>query len=108
MQDISGRTVLRAILMTSVSAVAMSLGSVALAQDAPPADGDQASTDKVEKVTVTGTRLKKDEFTSPSPVQIVNPEKAEKAGSIDLAGTIQGASIAQGSSQITSAISSAF
>jgi len=108
MSSITERAGWRAILMTSVSAVAMSVGaSVAYAQDAPPPPADEA--DKpVEKVTVTGTRLKKNEFTSPSPVQIVDPDKAEKRGSIDTATTIQSSSVAKGSAQITSAISSAF
>lgn len=110
-----GRAHWRTILMTSVSAVAISVGAPnAVAQDAPaqpaPAAGEtQPAEDKpVEKVTVTGTRLKKNEFTSPSPVQIVDPRKAERAGSIDTATTIQSSSVAQGSAQITSAISSAF
>jgi iron complex outermembrane receptor protein len=108
MSSITERAGWRAILMTSVSAVAMSVGaSVAFAQDAAPPPAEEA--DKpVEKVTVTGTRLKKNEFTSPSPVQIVDPAKAEKRGSIDTATTIQSSSVAKGSAQITSAISSAF
>jgi len=107
MSSMTERAGWRAILMTSVSAVAMSVGaSVALAQETPP-PAEEA--DKpVEKVTVTGTRLKKNEFTSPSPVQIVDPDKAEKRGSIDTATTIQSSSVAKGSAQITSAVSSAF
>jgi iron complex outermembrane recepter protein len=82
--------------------------STAWAQDtAPPADGDKEE-EKVEKVTVTGSRLKKDEFSSTSPVQIIDPKTAEKKGDIDTAQTIQSAPIAAGSAQVTSAISSAF
>src|SRR6185295_13232491 len=107
----------RDVLMAGVSVVALSASATALAQEAQPPAQPGASSDeapptetdkKVEKVTVTGTRLKKNEFTSPSPVQIIDPAKAEKAGSIDTATTIQSSSVAQGSAQITSAISSAF
>lgn len=107
----------REVLMAGVSVMALSVSSPVLAQDTPatppaatpPAAGEEAKpTEKVEKVTVTGTRLKKDEFTSPSPVQIIDPRKAEKAGSVDTASTIQSSSVSKGSAQITSAISSAF
>src|SRR5262245_54735347 len=103
----------RTILMTSVSAVALTVGAqMAFAQDTPatPSSTEAPKPEEkpVEKVTVTGTRLKKNEFTSPSPVQIVDPAKAEKAGSIDTATTIQSSSVAAGSAQITSAVSSAF
>ena len=74
------------------------LSTVAWAQDAAPAGQDQADGDKkeesVEKVTVTGSRLKKDEFTSTSPVQIIDPDVAERKGDIDTAATIQSAPVA--------------
>jgi len=89
-----------------------SFTTVAWAQDAAPASQPQADQEKkeesVEKVTVTGSRLKKDEFTSTSPVQVIDPEVAERKGDIDTAATIQSAPVAAGSAQTTSAISSAF
>ena len=99
----------RAILMTGVSVVALS-SSGALAQEATPpaADATAEESAPVEKVVVTGSRLRKDEFTSPSPVQIIDPKTAEKQGTIDTATTIQSSSVAAGSAQITSAISTAF
>ncbi len=109
MIGVGGRAHWRTILMTSVSAVAISVGTPAVAQDAPAQPAAETEEEKpVEKVTVTGTRLKKNEFTSPSPVQIIDPDKAERRGSVDTASTIQSSSIAKGSAQITSAISSAF
>lgn len=84
--------------------------TVAYGQDSTAQE--QADSEKkeeaVEKVTVTGSRLKKDEFTSTSPVQIIDPKSAEKKGDIDTAATIQSSPIAAGSAQTTSAISSAF
>ena len=109
MMGLGKRADWRDVLMAGVSVVALSVSMPAAGQETPatpPADGED--TKPVEKVTVTGTRLKKDEFTSPSPVQIIDPEKAEKRGSIDTATTIQATSVAKGSAQITSAVSSAF
>jgi iron complex outermembrane recepter protein len=105
----------REVLMAGVSVAALCISSPLAAQETPtpapgaaPAAGEEPASDKVEKVTVTGTRLKKDEFTSPSPVQIIDPEKSEKQGTVDTATTIQGSSVSKGSAQITSALSSAF
>jgi iron complex outermembrane receptor protein len=61
----------RSVLLAGVSITALGLVAPAVAQDAQPAsqDDDQAASDApVEQVVVTGSRLRKDEFTSPSPV----------------------------------------
>jgi iron complex outermembrane recepter protein len=74
-----------------------------------PASEPAAEEDKSdEKVVVTGSRLRRDEFNSTSPVQVIDPAVAERKGDVDTAAAIQSAPIAAGSSQITSAISSAF
>jgi iron complex outermembrane receptor protein len=104
----------RSALMAGVSVAALGIVTPVAAQDAPPApppdSGDQVRQGDrpIEKVVVTGSRLRKDEFTSPSPVQIIDPRSAEKQGSVDTATTIQSSSVAAGSAQITSSISSAF
>ena len=99
----------RSILLAGVSVAALGMVSPLAAQDTPPpADDDQADSAPVEKVVVTGSRLRKDEFTSPSPVQIIDPSTAQKKGTVDTATTIQSSSVAAGSAQITSAISTAF
>ncbi|WP_165184671.1 TonB-dependent receptor domain-containing protein [Caulobacter soli] len=93
-------------------AVAAALGApaVALAQQAvstaseakPPADTE------VEALVVTGSRIKRNEFTSPDPIQVISADKGQMAGISSTAALLQSSTIASGSSQITSAISSAF
>lgn len=71
------------------------------------ADGSPAPVAS-DEVVVTGSRIRRSEFSSPDPIAIINPELAEKKGKIDLAQTLQSSPIAAGSTQITSALSSNF
>ncbi|MBP6012598.1 MAG: TonB-dependent receptor [Alphaproteobacteria bacterium] len=59
-------------------------------------------TKPVEKVVVTGSRLKKNEFTSSSPIQIITTEEATLEGLADTADILQSSSPAAGSQQINS------
>jgi iron complex outermembrane receptor protein len=78
--------------------------SVLSAEDvegAPPPSTEDPSA----PIVVTGSRIRRDEFSSPAPITVVNPEVAVKAGMMDTSDMIQGSPIASGSSQITAAIS---
>jgi iron complex outermembrane receptor protein len=67
----------------------------------PPASAAEDEEDKkVERVVVTGSRLKKSEFTSSSPVQIITREDAMLEGMNDTADILQGSTVASGSQQI--------
>ena len=66
------------------------------------AEGDEGT------IFVTGSRIRRDEFTSPAPLTVVNPETAVRQGLLTTADMVQGSPIAAGSSQITAAISSNF
>ncbi|MBI1365900.1 MAG: TonB-dependent receptor plug domain-containing protein [Alphaproteobacteria bacterium] len=80
-------------------------------QQVPPKSSDESNRkkgDSGEAVIVTGTRLRNSEFTSATPVQVLDPQAAQLRGQFDTAEFIQSSSIAAGSAQITSAISSAF
>lgn len=59
-------------------------------------------------IFVTGSRIRRDEFTAPAPLTIINPELAIRKGLMDTGEMIQGSPIAAGSSQVTAAISSNF
>lgn len=59
-------------------------------------------------IIVTGSRIRKSEFNSPDPVQIIDPNLAAKQGQNQVAEMLQSSSIAQGSIQITSSISNSF
>ena len=50
---------------------------------------DEAAAESMEEVVVTGSRLKRTEFDSISPLQIVNAEVSREAGLIDAAEIIQ-------------------
>lgn len=68
----------------------------------------EASEETRDQVVVTGSRIRRNEFTSASPVQVIDPTLGELRGAFDAATLIQSSSIAAGSPQITSAISSNF
>ncbi|HWW58610.1 MAG TPA: TonB-dependent receptor [Sphingopyxis sp.] len=61
-----------------------------------------------DEIIVTGSRIAKSEFTSADPVQIIDPEIAKLQGQVQLADVLQQVPAAQGSIQITSAISNRF
>lgn len=73
----------------------------------PPAEAAERQADS-NTIVVTGSRIRRNEFTSPDPVQIINPDLAEKEGRVDTGEIIQSSPIAAGSFQITDAISSNF
>lgn len=78
--------------------------AVAIAFAATPAaaqTGDDA-------IIVTGSRIAKSEFTSADPIQVIDPQTAKLQGQAQLADVLQSTPAAQGSIQITSAISNRF
>ncbi|HEU0135451.1 MAG TPA: TonB-dependent receptor [Allosphingosinicella sp.] len=84
-------------------------------EDPAAASGDIATvsepveaTSEGETITVTGSRIRRNEFNSPDPVAIIDTELAERQGQLDTGDVLQSSPIAAGSSQITSAISSNF
>lgn len=58
-----------------------------------------------DEIVVTGSRIAKSEFTSADPIQIIDVEAAKLQGQVQLADILQSAPAAQGSIQITSALS---
>lgn len=83
-----------------------------LAQDDTDTSDDSAEATSDEPsatpIIVTGSRIRRDEFSSPAPITVVDPEIAVRQGLMDTSEMIQGSPVAAGSSQITSAISSNF
>ena len=75
---------------------------------ATPEQGATTPTTSDDEIVVTGSRIRRTEFSSPDPIAIINPELAQKEGKVDLAQTLQSSPIAAGSTQITSALSSNF
>jgi iron complex outermembrane receptor protein len=95
---------LRSTILAGFAAVSMT-GAAAYAQsedeededDAPPPPRAQQTSDRI---VVTGSLLRRDEFTSSAPIQVITAEIASIEGLIDTAQILQDSSIAAGSQQI--------
>lgn len=61
-----------------------------------------------DEIIVTGSRIGKSEFTSADPIQVLDVDAARMQGQLQLADLLQSTPAAQGSIQITSAISNRF
>ncbi len=68
---------------------------VEIVEEAPAADEFRQ-----EKITVTGSLIARDEFSSASPIQIITAEVATLEGLVDTASLLQGSSLASGSTQL--------
>jgi len=72
--------------------------------------GDEADADATEeeeeeaadlgRIIVTGSLLKREDFTSTSPVQIVNAETQAQVGQLTIADVLQGSTVAAGTTQL--------
>jgi iron complex outermembrane recepter protein len=91
---------------------ALLLAAPAFAQNAQPAPQDdpeaEESSSVLGDVIVTGSRIPQNEFTSPSPLQVLTTDRAEQRGLSDTVQLLQSSTLAAGSSQVNSTISSAF
>ena len=61
-----------------------------------------------DTIVVTGSHIAKSEFTSADPIQVIDVDAAKRQGQVQLADILQSTPAAQGSIQITSAISNRF
>ena len=67
-----------------------------------------AAAQSSDEIIVTGSRIAKSEFTSADPIQVIDPQNAKLQGQVQLADILQSTPAAQGSIQVTSAISNRF
>ena len=104
----------RKLLMAAIcAALSAPLGSAIHAQEAPAstdstdASSKEASKDKktknLEGVTVTGSLIHRDTFSSISPVQVITREESTLAGFSTATGILQGTAVTNGSAQINNA-----
>jgi iron complex outermembrane receptor protein len=89
-----------------LAASALSAINPALAQDQPATDGQDELA--IEEVIVTGSRIKRDSFSSSTPIDVVLTEDAGPRGISDVATLLQSTTIAAGSPQVTPATSTSF
>ena len=87
---------LRSTILAGFAAVGMSM-SPALAQDQ---DNEEEAEEQAERIVVTGSLLRRDEFSSTAPIQVITAEIATLEGLLDTSEIIQESSIAAGSTQI--------
>lgn len=94
----------RAVLLASVGAAALSAGG-AFAQDqededepavtpVPTTDEDGATSG--DRIVVTGSRLRRDTFSSTAPLQIIDAESIQEAGIVDTAEIFKATTVVQG------------
>ncbi|KDP93029.1 TonB-dependent receptor [Brevundimonas sp. EAKA] len=80
----------------------------AMAQETQPTAAETEATSEVEEIVVTGSRIPRNEYTSASPVQVLTAQNAQARGLSDTAQLLQQSTLAAGSPQVTSTISSSF
>lgn len=99
-----------------------SVGTAALALLVQPVLGQESDVDVIEDgaaseelepdatdtIAVTGSRIRRDTFSSPVSLDVLAVEDAQIEGISDLSGLLQTTTAASGSLQITSAVSSSF
>ena len=99
------RTPLATAIGSIFAASAMTMPQLALGQVDDEQDIDQ---DVIEEVVTTGSRIKKDAFTTTSPMDIVDVDVASVQGIANIGQLLQSNTIAAGSPQVTSATSAQF
>lgn len=80
----------------------------AMAQEADEEDDQEEQAEEAEdNIVVTGSRIRRDSFTSTAPLQVIDSEEIRDSGLIDTAQILQQTTVAQGV-QLDSTITSAF
>lgn len=97
--------------IASAISIALAHGSlmmsgVAVAQD--DVNDEATSGEAIEEIVTTGSRIRKDVFTSSTPMDVIDIEEASIQGIANVGELLQNSTVAAGSPQVTSAISSAF
>ena len=95
------------ILSALASVVVSTAPGIALAQDAgqdakakPAEAAPQAAVEPIEELVVTGSRIRRSEFASTSPIQVIETENSTLAGITNTSQMIQGSTVAANATQI--------
>ena len=86
----------------------LTAGAITAPQFVLAQDSDTADTRELEEVVVTGSRIKKDAFSSSAPMDIVDVDVASVQGIANVGQLLQSNTLAAGSAQVTSAIATEF
>lgn len=87
-----------------ISSVALSGQALAQDQDAAAAEDEE----QVEEVIVTGSRIRRSDFSSTNPMDIVSADEAAVQGYSDISSLLRSSTVAAGSPQVTAATSTAY
>ncbi len=87
----------RNVLLCSTVLAGVMMSAPAFAQSTSDTAGDKANAPT--DVVVTGSRIKRDSFTAPDPIQVITAEQATLSGYADTASLLQQSSIATGTFQ---------
>ena len=98
------RNPLASAVSLAIAAGSLGVSPQVLAQD--EAEAEAAAT--IENIIVTGSRIKRDSFSTSAPMDVVLTERAAVSGIADLGTLIQQSVAAAGGPQVTSATSTAF
>jgi iron complex outermembrane receptor protein len=104
---VNRKHLLNSTIIAGLAVAALGAPVAALAQTAPAAPAAEEP-QEVEELIVTGSRIKRNEFNSAQPIQVITSETSELKGVITAAQMLQGSTIASGSAQVNSTISTAF
>ena len=91
-------------LLSLAVAAAVGLSPISFAQENED-DAEADAKEKLEEVVVVGSRIKRDGYSSSSPIEVISPELETVQGIADVGSLLQSATVASGSPQVTAAIS---
>lgn len=97
---------LRSTILAGFFAVGLA-ASPAMAQEADEDDQEEQAEEQEDTIVVTGSRIRRDSFTSTAPLQVIDSEEIRDSGLIDTAQILQQTTVAQGV-QLDSTITSSF
>ncbi|MCR6644299.1 MAG: TonB-dependent receptor plug domain-containing protein [Terricaulis sp.] len=96
----------KTILLTTTMAAGLVLGApAAMAQDEPittppPSSSETEEARSDDAIVVTGSRIRRNAFTSTQPVQVITAEEATLEGLVDTTEILQGSTVAATAGQI--------
>lgn len=90
-------------VLTTFILISSAVSPLAFAQQSIQAQDEQAKEEQkneLQEVVVTGSRLKRTDFNTTSPIQVITKETSTQAGLVSAADILQSSTIAGGSQQI--------
>jgi outer membrane receptor protein involved in Fe transport len=92
-------------------AISLAIAAAALGGASPASAQEQqtaAASESLEEIVVTGSRIRRDTYSAPQPMDVIAPEQAFVQGVGSVSALLQSATTAAGSPQVTAATSTAF